>query len=264
MRSVVPISCARRLIRSRSTSVHLVARAGADDDQAAAAGKRLDVCGHVRGADQLQHDVGPAERAHMRERLVGRKRGRAQRGDARTQLRGADVGDDARAQEGRDLHRGGAHPAAGAVHEQRLAGGEPSLQAHSVKRGQEGLRRGRSGGVVERVGHTGELALVGDHALGQTAAADEPEGAVADGERRHSVATGDDAAAHLEPRHVLRRAGGHRVLALALEHVGRVHPCERGRDHDLETARRRIGPLLDRHHLAAADPVEDDTPHAGG
>jgi len=54
------------------------------------------------------------------------------------------------------------------------------------------------------------------------------------------------------------------VLALALEHVGGVHAGEGWRDHDLEPARCRLRPLLDRHHLAAADAAVDDAPHAGG
>ncbi len=58
--------------------------------------------------------------------------------------------------------------------------------------------------------------------------------------------------------------GGHGVLALPLEDVGRVHTGERGLERDLELARRRVGPLLDGDDLRAADPVIDDAPHAGG
>ena len=40
-------------------------------------------------ADQLEHDVGPADCAHVREGLVGRQRGRAQLGDAAGAARAA-------------------------------------------------------------------------------------------------------------------------------------------------------------------------------
>jgi hypothetical protein len=107
---------------------------------------------------------------------------------------------------------------------------------------------------------TGASSRVGDDARRQ-AAADQPEGAVADLEGRHRGADRDHRTCHLQAGYVLRPAGRHRMLALALQHVGRVDAGERRRDHDLESVRLRIRSLLDGHHLAAAHAAVDDAPH---
>jgi hypothetical protein len=166
-----------------------------------------------------------------------------------------------RAQRHGDLHGGAADAAAGAVHEQQVAHAQSALHRNRIEGGQERLRCRCRRGAVQRVGHRGQLALGGDDARRQATAADQPEGAVADLEGRHRVADRDHRTGHLQAGDVLGPAGRHRMLALALQHVGRVDAGERRRDHDLESVRLRIRSLLDRHHLAAAHAAIDDAPH---
>ena len=216
------------------------------------------------GADQLEDDVRPAQLADERERLVGPERRRAELGDRRPKLLGAHVRHNPRAHRRADLDGRRPHPAARPVHEEHVAGREAGLHDDRVERGQERLRHGRGGLRIERIGDPHQLALDRQHALAHPAAADEAEHPVSDGERRDPLPYRDHRPGHLQASDVGRPPRGRHMASLALEHVGRVHAGERRRDHDLEPARNGVRPLLDGDDLAAARPVVDDAPHAGG
>ena len=147
---------------------------------------------------------------------------------------------------------------------EHVAGREAGLQHDRVERGQERLRHGGGGLRIERFGDPHQLALDRQHALAHPAAADQAERPVSDGEGATASPTATTGPATSRPPMSAGHPGGRRMASLALEHVGRVHAGERRRDHDLEPARNGVRPLLDGDDLAAARPVVDDAPHAGG
>ena len=155
-----------------------------------------------------------------------------------------------------------ADSAGGPVHEERLAGRQPCLAPDGVVSGDEGLRHRRRLAVVQPVGDSGEAALVHEHAVGQPAAADEPEDAGALLPRAHALAAGLHDAGDLEAGDVRRAPRGSRVGAGPLDEVGGVERGERRSDDDLLPARHRIRPLLEPDDLVATRPGEDDRPHA--
>jgi hypothetical protein len=101
------------------------------------------------------------------------------------------------------------------------------------------------------------MPLVNGDAVGEPAAADEAEDAVTDVPPEHSMAAGDDAAGHLEPGDVLRRARRRRIAARALREVGGIERGVGRNDDDLAAARNRVRPLLEPELFA----VEDDRTH---
>ena len=103
----------------------------------------------------------------------------------------------------------------------------------------ERLGHGRGAGLVERVRHRGHAALVHDHAVGEPAAADEAEDAVAGLPAEHLRAAGLDRARDLEAGDVARAAGRRRVRALALRQVGRIEARVRDAHEQLLAARAR-------------------------
>ena len=125
----------------------------------------------------------------------------------------------------------------------------------------ERLGHGRGAGLVERVGHRGDAAVVHDHAVGEPAAADEAEDAVAGLPAEHLRAAGLDRARDLEPGHVLRAAGRRRIGALALREIGRIEARVRHAHEQLLAAGNRIGPLLEPDDLVAAGSGEYHCAH---
>jgi predicted amidohydrolase len=237
------------------------AGARADDDEAAFRCERVEVAGEVHRADELEHDVRSAGGVRCRNCVVGCYRlcselpellvGRACRREH------------ACARGDPDLHGGGADAAVRAGHEEHLAEPEPPAGEERVVRRDEDLGDGGRVLVGELVGNPRDVALVHGDSVGEAAAADEPEDAVAGRKAAHGRSRRDDDAGHLEPRNVLRRARRRWVVTCPLGEVCRVHPGKAGRDDELLGAGNRVGSLFEAHDLLAAGPGEDDRPHSG-
>ena len=257
----------------QSVDSHLGDRAAgeADDDDAAALAQRAQAVGEAVAADRVEHQVDAAAGELLRLVLPGAVGAHDVVGaglvrDARLRL-GRDDGDRPRAEPARDLQRGGADAAGGAVHEHPLALGDPPARLQREVRGVVVEDEAGALGEVERVrqlegeegrrdGHLRERAERGE---GGDAVA-RPQAAV--GRRAAHDAAGLAAGHERQRRSEL-------VLAARLQHLGERHPCgahvdddgrlavqgervdRRGLGH-LDVAQRAVGPAqlgdLDRAH----------------
>jgi hypothetical protein len=93
-------------------------------------------------------------------------------------------------------------------HEQDVRGLQPGLRDDRVVSGDEGLRNRGGLLLVGPIRHRDHVTLGHDHALGETAAADEPEDAVADLPVPDRLAGGHHAARDLWARNLGGRRGG--------------------------------------------------------
>ena len=159
-----------------------------------------------------------------------------------------------------ELNGGGADPAASTVDEQRLAGAQPGLRECGVVRGDERLGH-RGAPLVERVGHARQAALVHDDTVGEPAAADEPEDAVARLPGRDALPAALHRSGDLETGDVRRTPGRSGVVTRPLDEVGGVEAGERDPNEDvLRAGRGRAAPRRRRPRSPGAG--EDDRSHA--
>ena len=128
-------------------------------------------------------------------------------------------------------------------------------------RGDEHLRHGRRGELVEVGGNGGDVPFVDEDTVGQPAAADDAEDAVTGLKAPRRGAMPDHRAGRLDAGNVGRRAGRSGIAARPLCQIGAV---ERGVAHGQQhvvSRRRRIRPLLERDDLVVPGAGEDDRAH---
>ena len=116
-------------------------------------------------------------------------------------------------------------------------------------------------GLVERVRHRGHAALVHDDAVGEAAAADQAEDAVAGLPAEHLCTAGLDRAGDLEAGNVLRasRRGG--IEPGPLRQVGRVEAGVPNVDDDLLGAWKWIRTVLDANDVVPSGSGEYNSSH---
>ena len=178
-RSTVPKSRAR--FEHHLAQRHLCLGAGADPDDNDPALERecIQVALEVGGADQLQNDRGAAEGLRALDEVVGCDRLAAERGDPLAQLDRANGREHPGARRHPDLDGRRADAAVGAVDDEHVAERQSGLCADRVVGGDEHLRDARCLELAEVLGHCGQMPLVSDNAIGEPAAADDAEHAVA-------------------------------------------------------------------------------------
>ena len=168
------------------------------------------VVGEVRRADELEHHVRPAPAGRLSTASAKPSSAIGSPPSSRTSARGSVAAHDAehaRAADDADLH--GALPTPPAA---------PCTSSVSPERRPAWLRIAswavmnasatRAPGSSSASGTGGDAALVHEHAVGQAAAADEAEDAIARLRAEHLRAAGLDRAGDLEARNVLRPPGG--------------------------------------------------------
>jgi hypothetical protein len=174
---------------------------------------------------------------------------------------GASAGEDACTSRDADLNGRGADAAVCAVDEQHLAQSYSCLREKRVVRRYERLRDGSRLIVAETIRDRRDMAFVNEHAVGQTATANEPEDAVALGEVTHRCAPRENGPRDFEAGHVLRRPRRSWIRSRPLREIGGVDTRERRGHQQLFTSRHRIRPLLEAHDLASAGARKDDRSH---
>ncbi len=234
-------------LHHQQAEVHLAGGPGARPDHRdpAAGVQALEVVHQVDRADQLEDDV---ERPVLAE-PVGLDHRRAERRHPVAQLGVAHGGGDPRAGRAAELDGRGSDPTGGAVHEQVLAGEQAGLGEDGVVRGGEDLRDAARLDPGQTVGHRHQNALVHERELRLTATADDAHHPVTGGEALGAGAAGLHLAGQLEPGDVLRGAGGRRIVAAQLHHVGAVESRRADADEHLAVAGLGVGMLLDAELL---------------
>jgi hypothetical protein len=259
-------------LAQHEAEVELGARAGAEADQhdAGAGGAGAQGLGQVRAADQVEHDV-DAPPARGLEHLAGEALAagddadrEAEVGAALELLEGARGADDEGARARGELQGGGAHAAAGGVHEHALAGLELRLGEEGVVGGQAGLGQGGGLEIAQALGHGARLALVHDEQLGVGAAAHDAEDAAAGGERAHALAHRLDDAGVFEAGHVGGGAGRGGVGPAALQGVGAVDARVADRDAHVAGGHGRVGHVVNFEDFGPAGGADDDGSHDVG
>src|SRR4029450_9671197 len=102
------------------------------------------------------------------------------------------------------------------------------------------------------------MAFVNEHAVGETATANEPEDPVALGEVTHRCAPREHGPGDFEPGDVLRRPRRSWIRSRPLGEIGGVDTRERRGHQQFFTSRHWIRPLLEAHDLASARACKDD------
>jgi hypothetical protein len=105
------------------------------------------------------------------------------------------------------------------------------------------------------------MAFVNEHAVGETATANEPEDAVALDEVTHRCTPRENRPRDFEAGDVLRRPRRSRIRSRPLREIGGVDTRERRGHKQFFTSRHRIRPLLEAHDLASASARKDDRSH---
>ena len=178
----------------------------------------------MRRADELDHDVGSAA-------VRGRQHGigealvvdglAAELAHERRRVGAAHRSEHPRAGGDADLHGRAADAARGAVHEQRLAQLSAAWLRIASCAVMNASGTAAAPGSSSASGTAVDAALVHDDAVGEPAAADEAEDAVARLPAEHLRAAGLDGAGDLEAGMSRGLPGGAGIRALALRQVGR-------------------------------------------
>jgi hypothetical protein len=103
---------------------------------------------------------------------------------------------------------------------------------------------------------------VNEHAVGETAPANEPEDAVALDEVTHRRAPRENRPRDFEAGDVLRRPRRSGIRSRPLREIGDVDTRKRRGHQQFFTSRHGIRPLLEAHDLAPASAGKDDRSHA--
>ena len=106
------------------------------------------------------------------------------------------------------------------------------------------------------------MPLVHEHAIGEPAAPDDAEDAVADRESMCGRPTRDHGAGDLDPGYVGRRAGWGGIAALTLRDISGVQAGVAHCDENVVAARNGVGPVDEIDDLVAACTGVDDCPHS--
>ncbi len=173
-------------------------------------------------------------------RVIDELVGAGARGDGEL-VRAARGGDDLGAHRLGDLDRSQSHAAGGAEHEHPLARLQPAAPGEGAVGRAVGDGESRGGDEIHAVGDAVDAVGLGDDLLGEAAAPDRGEHAVAALEMRHAGACLRDDAGHLHARRERQRR---LVLILAgdEQRVGEIHAS--GVDHD---AHRAVAQRRQRH-----------------